>query len=90
MSDSRGERRVVELLTVPLEAYDVVTVLGLDAYPPLMARLTPVCRAEMALTVVRAVLKGDTKVRCHAGLSCACHDVAACMCSQPQTHRWGL
>ena len=27
-----------------------------------MARLTPACRREMALTVVRAVLKGDTKV----------------------------
>jgi hypothetical protein len=37
-------------------------VLGLASYPPLMARLAPARRREMALTVVRAVLKGDTKV----------------------------
>lgn len=62
MTDSRGERRVVDLLSVPLEAYDVVTVLGLDSYPPLMARLTPGRRREMALTIVHAVLKGDIGV----------------------------
>lgn len=62
MTDLRGEQRVVDLLAVPLETYDVVTVLGLASYPPLMARLTPGRRREMALTIVRAVLKGDTKV----------------------------
>lgn len=63
MTDSRGERRVVDLLSVPLEAYDVVTVLGLASYTPLMGCLTSGARREMALTVVRAVLKADTQVR---------------------------
>lgn len=63
MGDPRGEARVVELLGVPLEAYDVVTVLGLAAYPPLMGRLTPGARREMALKVVRSVLDGGTQVR---------------------------
>ena len=62
MGDARGEARVVELLGVPLEAYNVVTVLGLSAYPPLMGRLTPGARREMALKVVRSVLDGGTQV----------------------------
>ncbi len=31
MSDPRGEQRVVDLLAVPLESYDVVTVSVLDS-----------------------------------------------------------
>ena len=33
MSDPRGEQRVVDLLAVPLESYDVVTVSMLDSKP---------------------------------------------------------
>ena len=33
MSDPRGEQRVVDLLAVPLESYDVVTVSTLGPQP---------------------------------------------------------
>lgn len=56
-------------------------VLGLASYPLLMARLAPARRREMALTVVRAVLKGDTKVALelyHVQSCMVCFHVLGC------------
>ena len=62
-ADPRAEKALVALLAHPLEHYDVVTVLGLSRYPGLMGLLQLSTRKEMAVRIVEAVLKNDTKVR---------------------------
>ena len=39
--DARAEKQIVSLLSIPLETYDVVTVLGLGNYPNVMSLLAP-------------------------------------------------
>lgn len=39
--DPGAEKQVVQLLSIPLDSYDVVTVLALDKYPTVMALLSP-------------------------------------------------
>ena len=62
-ADARAEKQLVALLTIPLESYDVVTVLGLGRYPALMGLLQLSMRKEMAVKIVQSILKNDTKVR---------------------------
>lgn len=64
-------------------------VLGLASYPPLMARLTPDRRREMALTVVRAVLKGDTKVTNQFVMLASHFRFHGCARSAPRRHPGG-
>ncbi len=61
-ADARAEKQLVALLTIPLESYDVVTVLGLGRYPALMGLLQLSMRKEMAVKIVQSILKNDTKV----------------------------
>jgi vacuolar protein sorting-associated protein 35 len=42
--DERTERQIVDLLSLPLTAYDPVTVLGLSTYPRVMDLLKPATR----------------------------------------------
>ena len=62
VSDQKGVRQLVALLTVPLDTYDVVSVLSLSSYPRVMALLQPANLHQMAVTIVRAVLRSRTKV----------------------------
>ena len=62
VADVKGVRQLVALLTVPLDTYDVVSVLGLSSYPRVMSLLQPVNMRQMATTIVRAVLRAKTKV----------------------------
>ena len=39
--DTRAEKQLVALLSIPLDTYNVVTVLGLSNYPSVMGLLTP-------------------------------------------------
>lgn len=62
-ADARAEKQLVSLLSIPLESYDVVTVLGLSRYPSLMGLLQLSTRKEMAVKIVQCILKNDTKAR---------------------------
>ncbi|KAK9803789.1 hypothetical protein WJX73_008689 [Symbiochloris irregularis] len=57
-----AEKQLVQLLSIPLDSYDVVTVLALDKYPSVMALLSPPTRKEMAVKIVDAILKTGTLV----------------------------
>ncbi len=61
-ADARAEKQLVALLTIPLDSYDVVTVLGLGRYPALMGLLQLSMRKEMAVKIVQSILINDTKV----------------------------
>lgn len=65
-SDPRGEKQVVALLSIPLETYDTVTVLGLHNYPSLMALLSPPTCRQMAVTIVKSILDAGTLVSSEA------------------------
>ena len=65
-ADARAEKALVSLLSIPLESYDVVTVLGLSRYPGLMGLLQLSTRKEMAVKIVHCILKNDTKARASA------------------------
>lgn len=54
--DSKAEKQLVVLLSMPLGTRDTVTVLSLDQYPPLMSLLSRRTHKDMALRVVQAVL----------------------------------
>lgn len=54
--DTRAERSLVSLLSLPLGRYDAVTVLGLDRYPPLMGLLQPRTHKDTAVKVGRALM----------------------------------
>ena len=62
VSDAKGVRQLVALLTVPLDAYDVVSVLGLASYPRAMSLLQPSDARAMAVTIARSVLRSDQRV----------------------------
>ena len=62
VSDQKGVRQLVALLTVPLDTYDVVSVLRLSSYPRVMALLQPANYRQMAVTIVRSVLRSRTRV----------------------------
>lgn len=48
--EDRTEKQIVALLTLPLTAYDPVTVLGLSTYPRVMSLLKPAtCKVVSAL-----------------------------------------
>ena len=51
------------LLTAPLDAYDVVSVLSLGAYPKVMNVLEHKTRKQVAVTIVRSILKTGTTVQ---------------------------
>lgn len=65
-SDPRGEKQVVALLSIPLETYDTVTVLGLQNYPSVMALLSPPTNRQMAVTIVKSILDAGTFVTSEA------------------------
>ena len=65
-TDPRGEKQVVALLSIPLETYDTVTVLGLHNYPSLMALLSPPTCRQMAVTIVKSILDAGTLVSSEA------------------------
>ena len=60
---TQATKQLVNLLTAPLEAYDVVSVLSLSSYPKLMDVLEHNTRKQMAVTIVRSVLKSGTIVQ---------------------------
>lgn len=61
--DAQATKQLVNLLTAPLDAYDVVSVLSLSSYPKLMDVLEHNTRKQMAVTIVRSVLKSGTIVQ---------------------------
>ncbi|KAA6425083.1 MAG: vacuolar sorting-associated 35B-like [Trebouxia sp. A1-2] len=61
-SDPRAEKQVVALLSIPLDTYDAVTVLGLHNYPSVMSLLSPPTYKQMAVTIVQSMLKAGTLV----------------------------
>ncbi|CAD7699400.1 unnamed protein product, partial [Ostreobium quekettii] len=58
VSDPKGEKTLVDLLSAPLTRYDVVRVLGLDSYPRLMDLLRMRKRKDMAVKIVQAITEG--------------------------------
>lgn len=61
-SDTKAVKSLVALLVAPLEAYDVVSVLMLGSYPKVMAVLEHKTRKQVAVTIVRSVLKSGTVI----------------------------
>ena len=61
-SDSQAEKQVVSLLSIPLDTYDAVTVLGLHNYPSVLSLLSPPPCKQMAVTIVQSILKAGTLV----------------------------
>ena len=61
-SDPRAEKQIVALLSIPLDTYDAVTVLGLRNYPSVMSLLSPPTCKQMAVTIVQSILKAGTLV----------------------------
>ncbi|KAL6753231.1 vacuolar protein sorting-associated protein 35 [Haematococcus lacustris] len=60
--DSRAERALVALLTLPITKYDVVTGLGLSEYPLLMGLLRQRTHKELASRIVHSVLDAGTRI----------------------------
>ncbi|KAK9808922.1 hypothetical protein WJX72_006449 [[Myrmecia] bisecta] len=60
--DARAEKQLVALLSIPLDKFDVVTVLGLNNYPHVMGLLAPATQKEMAVKIVQVILKNTTRV----------------------------
>jgi len=60
--ESKATKQLVSLLTAPLDAHDVVAVLSLGSYPKVLAALEPGVRKQMAVTIVRCMLKNGTVV----------------------------
>ena len=63
VADPKAVKQLLALLAVPLEKYDVSDVLSLKSYPLVMGLLQPADARQMAVTIVKAVLKssGDIK-----------------------------
>lgn len=61
-SDSQAEKQIVRLLSIPLETYDAVTVLGLHNYPSVLSLLSPPTCRQMAVTIIQSILKAGTLV----------------------------
>lgn len=61
-ADPQAEKQVVALLSIPLDTYDAVTVLGLHNYPSVMSLLSPPTCKQMAVTIVQSMLKAGTLV----------------------------
>lgn len=53
---------MVSLLSIPLDTYDAVTVLGLHNYPSVLSLLSPPTCKQMAVTIVQSILKAGTLV----------------------------
>ena len=62
VADPKAVKQLVALLTVPLETYDTDDVLRLSSYPRVMSLLQPADARDMAVAVVKSVLKGETAV----------------------------
>ncbi|EEH58100.1 uncharacterized protein MICPUCDRAFT_16600, partial [Micromonas pusilla CCMP1545] len=62
VSDPKGIRQLVALLTTPLETYDPISVLRMSSYPRVMTLLLPANLRQLAATIARAVLRGETRV----------------------------
>ena len=62
VGEAKAVKQLVALLTAPLEAYDVVPVLSLSAYPRVMGVLEHKTRKQVAVTIVRSILKSGTLV----------------------------
>lgn len=65
-SDPTGEKQVVALLSIPLDTYDAVTVLGLHNYPSVMSLLSPPTAKQMAVKIVNSILSAGTLVSSEA------------------------
>ena len=53
---------MVSLLSIPLDTYDAVTVLGLHNYPSVLSLLSPPTGKQMAVAIVQSILKAGTLV----------------------------
>mmetsp|Transcript_9914 Transcript_9914/g.32483 ORF Transcript_9914/g.32483 Transcript_9914/m.32483 type:complete len:794 (+) Transcript_9914:2-2383(+) len=62
VSESVSVKQLIKLLSGPLETYSVVQVLSLSSYPKCMALLTADQCKEMALTIIRNLLKAGTVI----------------------------
>ena len=62
VADPKAVKQLVALLTVPLETYDTDDVLRLSSYPRVMSLLQPADGRDMAVAVVKSVLKGESAV----------------------------
>lgn len=62
VAEAKAEKAMVTLLSMPLERYSVGTVLTLQHYPAVMTLLRATTRKEIAIKIVRTVMKTQTKV----------------------------
>ena len=72
--EDRTEKQMVALLTLPLTAYDPVTVLGLSTYPRVMSLLKPATCKVVLGTFLRMIV--DLRDSCPAA---GCHCKRGCM-----------
>ena len=56
IKDAKAEKLLVQLLSTPLDTYDVVTVLELADYPSVMSLLQPAKRKVIVLLKSAAVI----------------------------------
>eukprot|EP00959_Pyramimonas_sp_CCMP1952_P310702 6502238-Pyramimonas_sp.AAC.1 len=59
---TKATKELVALLSSPLEQYDVVRTLSLQNYPRVMDLLTEDVRKDVAVTIVRTILKNGTVI----------------------------
>ena len=69
--EDRTEKQIVALLTLPLTAYDPVTVLGLSTYPRVMSLLKPATCKVLANSALH--LFTDCTQNCSVPKILPCH-----------------
>ena len=74
------------LLSIPLDTYDAVTVLGLRAYPSVMGLLSPPTCKQMAVTIVESILKARTLVASQAKVNMLFDFIAPLVKDVPGAH----
>lgn len=62
ISETRGENKILEFLTVVVESCDTAAVLQLENLPVLMRLLAPPARRTMALAIVHTAIKRGTLI----------------------------
>lgn len=67
-SDAKAEKQLVALLGLPLGRHDIITVLGMDAFPRVLGLLRPATRKAMAVRVGQTALSKGAKLVSEAQL----------------------
>jgi len=61
--NSAAGKQLIKLLSIPLDSFNnIITILKLENYAPLLSFLSYSARKSVAINLVENVLKNDTKI----------------------------